>query len=43
MLEKILKWPLKSHFVVVVDSATTFFLRKAVVRIGSVLIVHSSY
>ncbi len=41
MLEEIFKRSLKSHLVIIVDSASTLTLRKAVVRIGSVFVVHS--
>ena len=43
LLEKIFKRSLKSHLIIIIDSATTLIFRKTTVRIFYVLIVHSRY
>lgn len=41
MFKQIIEWPFQSHLVVVVDSATTFFLRKTGIRISGILVINA--
>lgn len=40
VFKKIFKWSFEPHFIIVVDSAATFTLRKTVIRISGILVIN---